>query len=316
MSQLSYEECIWIQVYLAEWYSHRKISRRLGRNNRTISEEIKKNSINGVYYWRIAHQIRKTKRRLANIMIHRRIRDKLKEYIEEKIKVYWSPEQIAESWKIESWERLSKDTVYKYIREEKKEYIKRYLRRKWEKYKYWTVKAEYIPYRKDIRERPEEANKRSNIWHREWDTMWWAKRRWWFLTIADRESSLVYARVLKEKKADEVIMQGKELYLSLPEVLRKTLTLDNGREFVNHYELWNIGIETYFADPYNPWQRWLNEHSNGLLRQFYPKGSDLWNVKQEELDKYIELVNNRPRKKLWRLSPYQYVAKKYCVLLN
>jgi len=75
------------------------------------------------------------------------------------------------------------------------------------------------------------------------------------------------------------------------------------------------GLDTYFADVWNPWQRWLNENTNGLIRQFYPKKSDLANVKQEELDYYLELLNNRPRKRLNYLSPKQYL-KKHCADLN
>jgi len=85
----------------------------------------------------------------------------------------------------------------------------------------------------------------------------------------------------------------------LPQVLKKTITLDNGTEFVEHY-MWKLlcGLDTYFADVGQAGQRGLNENTNGLLRQFFPKKSDLANVSQEELDYYVDLLNNRPRKRL------------------
>ena len=78
---------------------------------------------------------------------------------------------------------------------------------------------------------------------------------------------------------------------------------------------WLLGFDTYFADPWRPDQRWANENINELLRQFYPKSMDLRGIDPEELDYYVNLLNNRSRKRLWRLSPIQYLHNK-CVLLN
>jgi IS30 family transposase len=108
-----------------------------------------------------------------------------------------------------------------------------------------------------------------------------------------------------------------ELFKNLPKKLKRTITLDNGREFVEHYMWkWLVDIDTYFADVGNAGQRGLNENTNGLLRQFFPKGTDLANLSQEELDYYLDLLNNRPRKRLWFLSPKQYLAKSHCADLK
>jgi len=318
MSQkLTYEECIKIQVYLEEWLKHRPIAKKLGRSNSSISDEIRKYSVNGQYNAWMAWIVRKARREIVNAL-HCKIQrwDPLDEFIFEKVKSYRSPEQIAWAWKNESWEIVSKDTVYRHIKKVYPELIKKYFRRWWKKYKYWTIKASHIHNRVSIHERPIAAKLKSEFGHWEWDTMRGAKRIGWFATFTERKCWIEMARVLKEKTASNVTNWVCELFNRLPEGLKKTITLDNGTEFVEHY-MWKLlcDLDTYFADVGKAWQRGLNENTNGLLRQFFPKGTDLANVTQEELDYYLDLLNNRPRKRLWYLSPIQYLEK-YCADLN
>jgi len=318
MSQkLTYEECIKIQVYLEEWLKHRPIAKKLGRSNSSISDEIRKYSVNGKYTASMAWIIRKTRRLLANTL-HCKIQrwDPLDTFIFEKIKSYRSPEQVAWDRRRETWEVISKDTVYRHVKKVYPELIKKYFRRWWKKYKYWTIKAGYIYNRVSIHERPIAAKLKSEFGHWEWDTMRGAKRVWGFATFTERKWWIEMARVLKEKTATNVTNAVCELFNRLPEGLRKTITLDNWTEFVEHYmREWLCWLKSFFADVGQAGQRWLNENTNGLLRQFYPKKSDLANVSQEELDYYLDLLNNRPRKRLWFLSPIQYLEK-YCADLN
>ena len=316
-SKLIYTECVAIQIYLREKLSHREIGKKLGRSNSSISDEIKKYSVNGEYNAWIAWIMRKARRELVNVL-HCKIQrwDPLDAFILEKIKSYRSPEQVAGDWKRDTWEVISKDTVYRHVKKVYPELIKKYFRRWWKKYKYWTIKAKYIYNRVSIHERPIAAKLKSEFGHREGDTMRGAKRIWWFATFTERKCWLEMARVLKEKTACNVTEWVCELFNRLPEGLKKTITLDNWTEFVEHY-MWKLlcGLDSFFADVGQAWQRWLNENTNGLLRQFFPKRSDLANVKQEELDYYLDLLNNRPRKRLWFLSPIQYLEK-YCADLN
>lgn len=124
------------------------------------------------------------------------------------------------------------------------------------------------------------------------------------------------AGVLQEKYATIVTETTRQLFKNLPEELKKTVTLDNWREFIEHYMWkWLCGLDTYFADVWNPGQRGLNENTNWLLRQFYPKKTRLSNVSQKELDYYVNLLNNRPRKRNNYLTPTE-VLKTYCADLN
>jgi IS30 family transposase len=317
MSQkLVYTECVSIQIYLREKLSHREIGKKLNRSNSSISDEIRKYSVNGKYYADIAWIMRQTKRNLINIL-HWKIKrwDDLDAFIVEKIKKYRSPEQIAGDRKNITWKSISKDSIYRHIKRNYPELIRKYFRRWGKKYQYWKREVDYIFERKSIRERPIEVKLKSEFWHWEWDTVR-GIRKWWFATFTERKSWYELARVLKEKTATNVTNWAYEVFKDLPDILKKTMTLDNWREFTEHFMRKKLcGLDTYFADVWNPWQRWLNENTNGLIRQFYPKKSDLANVKQEELDYYLELLNNRPRKRLNYLSPKQYL-KKHCADLN
>jgi len=318
MSQkLTYEECIKIQVYLEEGFKHRPIAKKLGRSNSSISDEIKKYSMNGRYIALIAWSTRQTKRKLLNILHYKIQRwDPLDKFIVESIGKYRSPEQVAGSWRRETWEVISKDTIYSHIKRNYPELIKKYFRRRWKKYKYWTIKAWYIYARKSIRERPIEAKLKSEFGHWEWDTVRWSRNTGWFVTFTERKSWFELVGLISQKYATMITEATRKLFQNIPKHLRKTVTLDNGKEFVEHY-MWKYlcWLDTYFADVWNAWQRGLNENTNGLIRQFYPKKMNLSNVSQQELDYHVDLLNNRPRKRLNYLSPIQYLEK-YCADLK
>ena len=315
MLQLSYKEMCEIQVLLEEKYSHRKIAKVLWRHHSTISDEIKKYSVNWRYIAEIAFIQRNTKRALINSLIHCRIPrwSKLDKYIKEKLKLHWSPEQIAWRWKKEHLEeKLGIKTIYTFIKRVYPELAKELFRRKMKPYKYWTIQAKYIYDRVSIHERPEKVNKYEEFGHREADTMWWTWYKWWFVTLTERKSKMELARIVYSKESVIVTEELGKMIESVPKELVKSITFDNGTEFVNHFELKaKYGIKTYFCDPWDPWQRWLNEYTNGLLREFAPKKCKWLKFKQEDVDKMVRLLNMRPRKKLDYDTPIEYLAKNW-----
>lgn len=297
MAQLEYEECIKIQAYLEEWWTHRKIGKKLHRSNSTISAEISRYSAWWNYRAKIAWVIRQTRRKLINTL-----RCKIKKWsaleslVRERVMEYWSPEQIA-------WESnlVGKDTIYKRLKQYP-ELVKKYCRRRWKKYKYGTITAGYIYKRVSIHDRPKTIDMYERFGDWEWDTVWNG-----CVTYVDRKSKYLLCGLTCGKYAKSITEKTVELFSSLPKKLRKSVTLDNGREFVEHF-MWKgmCGIEnTYFADKWQPWQRGLNENTNGLLRQFFPKKTDFKKVSPEALAKATELLNNRPRKALDYKTPTQ-----------
>jgi len=206
----------------------------------------------------------------------------LEKYIIQKIKNYQSPEQIAWRLKKEKIVFIGKDMIYKYIKMQHTELIKEYFRRRWKKYKYGTIMAWYIYNRVSIHDGPKAVYRKERYGDREWDTVWNG-----IVTYVERKRLYALVEKTNGKHAQDITNATVKLFNGIPKWLRKTIILDNGREFVEHY-MWkwmcSIGW-TYSADKRNPWQRWLNENTNGLIRQFFPKKTDFNKVTAKQLEK-------------------------------
>ena len=158
---------------------------------------------------------------------------------------------------------------------------------------------------KSIHERPEVANNRERIGDWEIDTVVGPKGTTSVLvTVVDRCSRKLLAKVEPNRKAQTVT---KALLSLLENEIVYSITADNGKEFSNYEELEEkLRVPVYFADPYCSWQRGTNENTNGLLREYIPKGKDIQTVTQEELDHYVYLINTRPRKVLGFKTALEY----------
>ncbi len=125
------------------------------------------------------------------------------------------------------------------------------------------------------------------------------------MTLAERKSRLLRARKLTSKEAPETAAAIDGLLSAYPDRLH-TITFDNGKEFAGYIEIASsLGVDVYFANPYHSWERGLNENTNGLLRQYFPKGSDFTKVTDAEVQESVEKINHRPRKCLDFKSPHE-----------
>ena len=137
---------------------------------------------------------------------------------------------------------------------------------------------------------------KTEIGHWESDTMIGGNHLGVLVTHVDKASKFLVAGLAKNKTASEINRVTEELFQEIPIEKRKTFTCDNGKEFCGHQELSRkLGADFYFATPYHSWERGLNEHTNGLLRQFFPKGTNFKIVKPEAVKRAVNLINNRPR---------------------
>jgi IS30 family transposase len=160
--------------------------------------------------------------------------------------------------------------------------------------------------RKMIDMRPKIIETRERIWDWEWDTVIWI--RWWnkevILTNVERKSWYLLASKIKDKSWNSVLDETIKIFSKIPKYKRKTMTYDNWREFSEHrmieYFTW---FDIYFAHPYHSRERWTNENTNWLLRQFLPKKTDFQRISKNQLKYYVSLINSRPRKRLNFLSP-------------
>jgi IS30 family transposase len=151
--------------------------------------------------------------------------------------------------------------------------------------------------KRSIDQRPAVANERQRLGDWEGDTMVGKGRRGYLVTCADRASRYLIARKVQACATDPVAAQLQQTLRKLPAEKRQSLTLDNGREFARPLELEKkLDLPVYFARPYHAWERGTNENTNGLLRQYLPKGTDLTQVTDPELRSYVRQINHRPRK--------------------
>jgi len=260
------------------------------------------------------YEMRKERRSLASRR-YCRIESwgELEQYILSKIKNAWSPKQISGRWRLETSETLSKDTVYRHIYSHHKELIRKYFRRKWKRYIHHRDSKYRIMDRRMIEERKElfpNCETRREIGHWEWDTVVWSK--WWskevILTNVERKTGYLLTRKLGRGTGVCVSEATRNLFDDsyIPTNKKLSITYDNGREFSEHKMIeFETKMIVFFAHPYHSWERWTNENTNWLLRQFLPKKTDFKDTTEEQLQYYTELINHRPRERLWWLTPHE-----------
>ncbi len=300
------DDRIKLSVLLKAGMRNEKIGRILNKDPISIWREIKRNSINGKYLPSVAKKLskeRKThrKKKIENDRI-------LKKYILEKLKLYWSPEQIAGRLRRENIV-IVHETIYGYIIRHKK--LKKYLRcqKGKNRRRHGTVpreKAREYGKKRWIGERPEVINQRARVGDWEGDTIIGAERTKRILTHVERKTGYLVADFLPLVSTEIVAQKTVERLKKFPKQKRHSITYDNGTEFSAHEIIEKKTRATvYFANAYHSWERGTNENTNGLIRQFFPKRSSFATVTKEDVKKVEKLLNRRPRKRLDYLTPYE-----------
>jgi IS30 family transposase len=125
-------------------------------------------------------------------------------------------------------------------------------------------------------------------------------------TFVDRKTKVLLTTVMPDKTAAALNRAAIRAFKPIPAQMRNTLTRDKCKEFAAHKSLSQaLALDIYFAHPYHSWERGLNEHTNGLIRQYLPKKTSFDTLTQKQLDKIVDKINNRPRKVLGYLTPYE-----------
>lgn len=281
-----------------------EIGRILNKDPVSIWREIKRGSANGKYLPSVSRREAKERKTHRKKKIEN---DKyLKKYILEKLKLYWSPEQIAGRLRRKGIV-ICHETIYGYIIRHKK--LRKYLRCQKGKYRrrHGTVpreKAREYEKKRWIGERPHIINDRARIGDWEGDTIIGLERTKRILTHVERKTGYLIADFLPLVSAEIVAEKIAKNFKKLPKEKRLSITYDNGTEFSAHESIEKKTKATvYFANPYHSWERGTNENTNGLLRQFFPKKSSFATVTQGDVDRATNLLNRRPRKRLCYLTP-------------
>ena len=290
-----------IEILLEYGFTQKSIAEHLGRSRSTISREIKRNSQNGSYKPEDAQQKYELRREKCGRT--GKYSEKLARVINEKLRLTWSPEQIVGRLLQGT---LSFKTIYRWIYQGR--LVKQdltVLRHKGKRRKPQETRGRFNV-GKSIRERPKEVKARETFGHWELDTIVSSrgKSKGCFATFIERKTRWYIAIKMSNRAAQSMESTINFLLDKLPDGAFQTATVDRGKEFSCYSNIEKTNdIQVYFADPYSSWQRGSNENGNGLLREFFPKQTDLAKVSHDELEHALNLINNRPRKCLnWKTT--------------
>ena len=298
--------------------SLRAIAKELGRSPSTLSRELRRNATPSykVYLSHRAHERAVTRKKESGR--RPRLKDeRIVSYVREMLAENWSPEIIANKigQKIRG-ASISHEAIYQYIyhpKTEDREELIGYLVRGYRKRKKKGVgrkeRKTKIPNRISINERPISVDNRSRYGHWEGDSLVSRKSLAALNSLVERKSRLLMLTRLDRKTAQQTTNAVVQRLGRLPERARRTLTIDNGTENAMHEEITEaIGTQCYFADPYASWQRGANEQVNGMVRRYFPKGTDFSKITDEEVAWVESRINNRPRKCLGYKTPAEVAA--------
>jgi IS30 family transposase len=295
------------------------IAARVGRAVSSVSREVAANGGRGGYRaWRAHQRAReRTRRPKPSKLADRRLAARVQRWLTE----WWSPEAIARRLRIEfpddpmMW--VSHETIYQSLfvqgRGELRRELTRCLRtgRAQRRPRARVERRGRLPDMVMISERPAEVADRAMPGHWEGDLILGKGNRSAVGTLVERSTRYLLLLHLGEgREADKVDAAMRAAIARLPGELFRSITWDQGKEMAFHADFTiDTGIQIYFCDPASPWQRGSNENTNGLLRQYMPKGTDLSVLTQQDLDRYARSLNNRPRKTLDYMKPSERLAE-------
>jgi IS30 family transposase len=311
---VSYEERCQIEALRNEGLSMAAVARRLGRNVSTISRELGRNSGGRGYRHKQAQGQSEARRREAS-SVPRKLTAALQELVAGKLRLQWSPEQIAGWLGLEGIVRISFQWIYERIRADREAggHLYLHLRRQGRRRRRRPAPGEagrgHIPGRVDISERPAVVEEKSRAGDWEVDTIIGAGHEGALVSVVDRMSKYTLLQAVTRKTAS--LVGGAVIAMLQPvKSLALTVTADNGKEFAGHRDIAKaLEADVYFARPYHSWERGLNEHTNGLVRQYFGKSESLREVDPAKVRRVTDLLNGRPRKVLGYQTPAAVFAE-------
>ena len=289
--------------------SKREIADLMGRDASTVSRELRRNRGGCGYRPKQAQRMAEARRqacrrpaKLEDPSVH--------DMVEQRLMQLWSPDQIDGRLRDEfphqprRW--LSRQTIYNWI-DRRRPHWKQYLRRGGRPVERRGKMHDVVR----IDGRPDVINHRRRYGDWEGDTVVGKGRRSALVTLVERKSGYTRIGRITDLGAPSTSRATRRCMRDLPASWRRSITFDNGREFAYHRQIaQQLGVVIYFAVPYRAWQRGTNENTNGLLRQFFPKGTDFTRISHQAVARAEQLLNERPRKRLGYQTPGEVFAKR------
>jgi transposase, IS30 family len=318
--RLSIEERIEIAMRVAAGETNAEIARGLGRHRSTIGRELGRCGRRRGHYAPFVAERRA--RGLACRPKPRKLSQSpgLLAAVEAGLLARWSPEQISAKLQVDHPSdlqmRISPETIYQSLFVQSRGELRRQLTaqlrtgRKSRKPQGMVQHRGHIPGMVNISERPAGIEDRAGLGYWEGDLILGAQQKSAVLTLVERQTRFVMLARIADRSTEQVTGALKRRVVQLPAHLARSLTWDQGTEMSAHQRFTtDTGIDVYFCDPQSPWQRGSNENTNGLLRQYLPKSTDLSVHDQAELDRISDSLNGRPRKTLGWATPAEKMAQ-------
>jgi IS30 family transposase len=305
-TQLTQEQRYQIYAFLKAGFLQKDIACEIGVHKSTISREIRRNRGQKGYRPKQACSMAIQRRREANKSI--KMTPEIIVLIDKFLRRDFSPEQVSGFLARKHSIYISHECIYQHVLDDKARggCLYRHLRHanKIRRKRYGSYdRRGRIKARVSIDERPAIVDTKKRIGDWEIDTIIGKKHKGALLTLVERKSKFTLIRKVSNKQADLVAEATIDL-LNPYRVKVFTITADNGREFAHHEHIKEqLKTDVYFAHPYHAWERGLCENTNGLIRQYFPKGSSFKTIKQEHVQKAMDRLNNRPRKTLGFKTP-------------
>tara|TARA_B100001146_G_C16117624_1_gene406498 strand:+ start:62 stop:1069 length:1008 start_codon:yes stop_codon:yes gene_type:complete len=316
--QLTYGQRCQIYALHKIGMSQNKIANEIGVSQSSISRELARNTGSRGYRFKQAQKF--TDDRKNNAYKALKMTNELIDLIRSKLMNEWSPEQISGWLREEKSTLISHETIYRYVWSDKRNGGKlfKHLRRTGKKYQSRSKEKQagrgFIKDRISIDERPQVVDEKGRIGDWEIDLVIGKGHSGALVTIVERKTSFTVTKRVFDKSAHTVTAATIELLAPFKDIVL-TITADNGKEFAYHKQLTQaLGCDVFFADPYCSWQRGLNENTNGLLRQYWPKSTDFKKVSDIEVKEVLVRLNSRPRKKLTFKTPADLMGKHIAAL--
>lgn len=283
----------------------KEIAKALERDPATISRELRRNQTGSDYH--AAQAERKAQRRRSERPLVRKLDDpELNALVRRGLTQQWAPEQIAGRLRQQHPDkrRVSPQTIYTWIAQsDDRKHWESFLRRRGKR-AFRRKNAAHTSCAARIDQRPEVIEQRLRLGDFEGDTVLGPPGTGGLATLVDRKSRYTIVVKIQSKDADHVHAKLKQRLRELDAERRRSITFDNGTEFARCHRLEkHLGIELYFADPGCPYQRGTNENTNGLIRQYFPKGTNFQDVSHAEVRHVDNLLNDRPRACLGYRTP-------------
>ena len=315
-SQLTQIQRYQIYTLLKMGHMQRDIAVSLGVHKSTISREIQRNTGKKGYRPKQANKKALERRKRAQT----RIRESDWHLIERLIKLDWSPEQISLYLNEEQLRQVSHEWIYQHIYQDKRmggELWKHLRRQKKRRKRYGSYeKRGQIPERVWIDARPAKVAERKRLGDWEADTIISQGKQQAIVTLTERKSRLTLLKKVNDRTAKTVSQAMIDLLRPFA-AQTLTITCDNGKEFTEHRKIAEaLQADVYFAHPQSAWERGSNENANGLIRQYFPKGTNFSDLTDEEITRVEMRLNHRPRKCLGLSSPYMVFFQEMTVALG